>query len=75
MNSLSFSPDSRRIATCGIDTVVQIWDATGGLETLSLRGHSDRVSAVLFAPKAMRLYSAGRDGAIKLWDGGPGPVK
>ncbi len=75
VNSLSFSPDSQRIATCGIDTVVQIWDATGGVETLSLRGHSDRVSAVLFAPKAMRLYSAGRNGAIKLWDGGTGPVE
>lgn len=75
VDSLCFSPDSRRVATCGIDTVVQIWDVTGGAETLSLQGHRDRVSAVLFAPSAMRLYSAGRDGAIKLWDGsGTGPV-
>jgi WD40 repeat protein len=69
VNSLSFSPDSRRIATCGADSVVQVWDPTGGVETLSLTGHTDRVSAVLFAPHEMRLYSAGRDGAVKLWDG------
>jgi WD40 repeat protein len=69
VDALSFSPDNRRIATCGSDTVVQVWDATGGHETLSLQGHDDRVSSVSFAPDAMRLYSAGRDGAIKLWDG------
>ena len=69
VDSLSFSHDSRRIATCGSDSVVQIWDATGGHETLSLNGHTDRVSAVLFAPHDLRLYSAGRDGVVKLWDG------
>jgi len=69
VDSLSFSPDSRRIATCGSDSVVQIWDATGGVETLSLSGHKDRVSAVLFAPRDLRLYSAGRDGVVKRWDG------
>ena len=69
VNSLSFSPDSRRIATCGSDAVVQVWDVTVGLETLSLQGHRDRVSAVLFGT-GDRLYSAGRDGVVKLWDGG-----
>jgi WD40 repeat protein len=69
VDCLSFSPDSRRIATCGADAVVQVWDATGGHETLSLNGHRDRVSAILFAPPALRLYSAGRDGVVKLWDG------
>ncbi len=69
VDCLSFSPDCRRIATCGADAVVQVWDATGGHETLSLSGHSDRVSAVLFAPHDQRLYSAGRDGVVKLWDG------
>ena len=69
IDSLSFSPDSRRIATCGSDAIVQVWDATGGHETLSLDGRGGRVSAVLFAPRDLRLYSAGRDGVVKLWDG------
>ncbi len=69
VDSMSFSPDSRRIATCGSDAVVQVWDATGGHETLSLDGHGGRVSAVLFAPRGLRLYSAGRDGVVKRWDG------
>ncbi len=69
VDCLSFSSDSRRIATCGTDSVVQVWDATGGYETLSLDGHGDRVSAVSFAPRALRLYSAGRDGVVKLWEG------
>jgi eukaryotic-like serine/threonine-protein kinase len=69
VDSLSFSPDSRRIATCGSDAVVQVWDPTGGHETLALDGHGDRVSAIRFAPRDLRLYSAGRDGVVKLWDG------
>jgi WD40 repeat protein len=70
IDCLSFSSDSRRIATCGTDdVVVQVWDVTGGHETLSLTGHTDRVSAVFFAPHARRLYSAGSDGVVKLWDG------
>ncbi len=69
VDSLGFSPDSRRIATCASDSVVQVWDIAGGVETLSLDGHGDRVSAVLFASHNLRLYSAGRDGVVKLWDG------
>jgi WD40 repeat protein len=69
VDSMSFSPDSLRIATCGSDSVVQVWDAIGGHETLSLDGRGGRVSAVQFAPGEPRLYSAGRDGVIRLWDG------
>jgi WD40 repeat protein len=69
VHSLSFSRDSSRIATCGSDAVVQIWDATGGHETLSLDGRGKRVSAVVFASRDLRLYSADRDGVVKLWDG------
>ena len=69
IDSLSFSPDSQRIATCGSDSVVQIWDFTGGAETLSLDGGGGRVSDVFFAREDLRLYSAGRDGVVKLWDG------
>jgi WD40 repeat protein/tRNA A-37 threonylcarbamoyl transferase component Bud32 len=69
VDDLSFSSDSRRIATCGSDAIVQVWDATGGVETLSLDALGGRVSAVLFASADLRLYSAGRDGVVKLWDG------
>ncbi len=69
VDSLSFSSDSQRIATSGSDSLVQVWDATGGQETLSLDGAGGRVSAVLFSPRVLRLYSAGLDGVVKLWDG------
>jgi WD40 repeat protein len=69
VDSLSFSSDGLRIATCGSDSVVQVWDSAGGHETLSLDGRGGRVSAVLFAPRDLRLYSAGRDGVVNLWDG------
>jgi WD40 repeat protein len=69
VDCLSFSCDSRRIATCGSDSVVQVWDATGPLETISLDGRGGRASAVLFVRGDLRLYSAALDGVVKLWDG------
>jgi eukaryotic-like serine/threonine-protein kinase len=71
VDSLSFSSDSRRIASCGSDAIVQVWDPIGGHETLSLDAGGGRVSAVLFSssPHTMQLYSADRDGVVKLWDG------
>jgi eukaryotic-like serine/threonine-protein kinase len=69
VDSLSFSFDSRRIATCGSDSVVQVWDATGEHEMLSLDAHRGRVSAVVFARSDLRLYSAARDGVVTRWDG------
>ena len=50
--SITFSPDSRRLASAGFDRTVKLWDLTTGQEVLTLRGHNDLVSHVLFDPTA-----------------------
>lgn len=72
IDRISFSPDGQRIATCGSDPVVQVWDTFSGQETLALSGHSRRVTAAHFSRSGLRLYSAGQDGQVLLWDGGDG---
>jgi WD40 repeat protein/predicted Ser/Thr protein kinase len=78
----AFSPDSRRLATCGSDRTARLWQidpltfssSPGGeeerivRECQVLRGHTDAVFAVAFHPDGTRLASAGRDGAVWLWD-------
>ncbi|MGO9913549.1 MAG: WD40 repeat domain-containing protein [Isosphaeraceae bacterium] len=40
---LAFHSDGTRIASAGADGTVRLWEASGGREILTLRGHHDRV--------------------------------
>jgi WD40 repeat protein len=79
--SATFSPDSRRLASCSFDLTVRLWpidrlrlssSRAGGVIKVTkcqvLRGHTDEVFAAAFHPDGTRLATAGRDRAIWLWD-------
>jgi hypothetical protein len=64
---LAFSPDSKWIATGGIDGSVQLRDLTTRKTSHSLEGHSGWVRSIAFSPDSSRLYSASRDETVKVW--------
>ena len=66
VSSAVFSADGRRLASCGRDRIVRVWEIDGG-RCQVLRGHTDEVFAVAFHPDGRRLATAGRDRAIWLW--------
>jgi WD40 repeat protein len=67
IRAVTFSSDSRRLASCSSDHTVRVWPIDGGACQV-LEGHTDEVFAVAFHPDGTRLASAGRDRAVWLWD-------
>ncbi|MDY6806101.1 MAG: caspase family protein [Cyanobacteriota bacterium] len=67
VNSVSFSPDGKAIASASDDGTVKVWTSYGE-EILTLSGHVGPVYSVSFSPTGDIIASAGNDGTVKLWD-------
>ncbi len=68
VSSVSFSPDSRTLASGGNDHKVKLWDVATGENIATLEGHTGHVRSVSFSPDGTMLISGSRDTTVKLWD-------
>jgi WD40 repeat protein/serine/threonine protein kinase len=74
--SVIFSPDGRRLASCGLDFTmstgpdftIKWWDAASGQEIRTLRGHTGIVKSVAVSPDGTHLASGSDDQTVRLWD-------
>ena len=66
INSIAYSPDSRRIAAAS-SIGVWIYDAGFGKEIALLGGHTSGFSSAAYSPDGKRIVSAGDD-TIRVWD-------
>ncbi|KIM25799.1 hypothetical protein M408DRAFT_33532, partial [Serendipita vermifera MAFF 305830] len=69
VNSVSFSPNGRRIASGSDDHTIRVWDAeTGATVVGPLQGHTDSVQSISFSPDGKRIVSGSRDSSLRVWD-------
>lgn len=68
VEAVTFSPDSRRIASGGQDTAIRLWDIASGAQLSSFSGHKIAVKALTFSPDGTKLASADREGVARLWN-------
>jgi WD40 repeat protein len=68
VNSVSFSPNGKTLATGSVDKTIKLWNLETGEEIRTIQGHNDSVHSVSFSPNGKILATGSRDGTIKLWD-------
>jgi WD40 repeat protein len=73
IRSLAFSPDGRRLAWTGINSVM-LWDLAGGEEGVLLGRHDGWANCLAFSPDGRTLASGGWF-AVKLWEVSSGTEK
>ena len=63
---VTFSADSKHIASASEDKTTKIWDAQTGKMLVTLAGHSDIVTSVAFSPDGKRI-AAGSKRVLTIW--------
>jgi WD40 repeat protein len=66
--SLTFSPDSRTLASGSYDKTIILWNIENNQMIDRLVQHSSYVFALAFSPDGQKLASGGRDHTILIWD-------
>jgi WD40 repeat protein len=63
-----FSPDATKLATCGADKFVKVFEVPGGKFLKSFEGHTHHVLDVGWRFDGKVLASAGADNVVKVWN-------
>lgn len=74
LRTLAFAPDGARLATCGFDGVLRVWDLAQRRVAYEYDGHDDDVNAVAFFPDGRHLVTGSEDDSLRLWDLQRAPV-
>jgi|GEM_PF-3434755 len=68
VNSVSFSPDGKLLASGSSDHTIKLWEVATGKLLKTLEGHKGSVYSVSFSPDGKLLASGSYDKTIKLWE-------
>ncbi len=68
VTGLEFSPDSRTIASVGLDGKMRFWDPASGNLLHTVRTMHGVVYALAWSPDGSSVITAGVDGAIRFWN-------
>ncbi|KAK4081590.1 uncharacterized protein Triagg1_2331 [Trichoderma aggressivum f. europaeum] len=67
VQSISFSPDGKRLVSSSKDGIVRVWDVVSGILCRTFQGHSDWVRHAVFSPDGTSIASASDDRTVRIW--------
>ncbi len=68
VESVSVTPDSRRVISVGRDNKLRVWDLESGQCLRTLEGHTSWVSSMCVTPDGQRAVSGSEDKTLRVWD-------
>jgi WD40 repeat protein len=68
VNSTTFSPDGRIIASASYDQSIRLWDVRSRSPVATLNGHTETVNTLSFRGQDGLLASGSEDGTVRFWD-------
>lgn len=68
----AFSPDGKKVVTCGEDLVAVLWVWRAGRQLAPPMRHANHVVYAAFSPDSRRLATTSRGGAVRIWDADTG---
>ena len=68
INEVTFSHDSRYIASGDQSGVVKIWDLQTGQKIQKLKGHLSSIFSTKFSPNGRNLLTSSLDNTVRLWE-------
>ncbi len=67
VNTVSWSPDGKHVASGGSDQTVRVWGVVTGKELHIYSHHQGEVRALAWSPDGTCLASAGDDQMVHIW--------
>jgi WD40 repeat protein len=65
---VGWTPDGKKLASCGADNFVKVWDYEKGEKVRDMQGHQKQVTALFFVGKTPQFLTGSGDASVRMWN-------